>query len=169
MNRPKVLKAAVIAAALGILMLGVYGILTAEEYDPETFEVILHRTDLYTNLSDATPETVFDGGGVGTTVDLVTNPGGVFGEGEVAEGVYRRMRLTLGNLVSVAGTNPCDGMSAFAGTFLINESLPANAQTHVYFATAEDARPSGAMTVIPVAPARLMSRASRRSLSFTPL
>jgi hypothetical protein len=138
MNGRKTAMTAAIAAGLTILMLGIYGVLTAEEYDPETFEVILHRTDLYTGSGDATPETVFDGGGMGSVVDLVSNPGGVFGEGDVAEGTYKRIKLTLGNMVSVAGTNPCDEMSAYAGTFLIDDGLASDAQVEVFFATADD-------------------------------
>jgi hypothetical protein len=48
------------------------------------------------------------------------------------------MKLTLANLVSVAGTNPCDDVSAYAGTFRIDDGLPTDAQVEVFFATAQD-------------------------------
>jgi len=126
------------AAALLVLAAGLSGILTAEEYDPASFEVGLHSTDLLNNAADLTPVNVFDGTGTAATVDLVSDPGDVFGEGEVAVGTYSRMKLTLANLVSVAGTNPCDEMSAYAGTFRIDDGEPADARMEIFYATAED-------------------------------
>jgi len=128
----------VISVALGVFSVAFYTAIIAEEYDPTVFEVGLHGTDLYRDAGDPSPINVFDGAGVAVTIDLVSNPGDVFGEGEVPVGTYNRMRLTLANLVSVAGTNPCDEISAYAGTFLINDALAPDAQVEVFYATVED-------------------------------
>ena len=137
MTRSGKIKISVVTAALCVLALGLHGVLTAEEYDPTSFEVGLHRTDLLTGAGDPSPVNVFDGAGVAASVDLVNNPGDVFGEGDVPEGTYNRMKLTLANLVSVAGTNPCN-LAAYAGTFRIDDGLPPDSQVQVYFATAQD-------------------------------
>ena len=136
--RKNIIVAVFVTTSICLLTLGLYGLLTAEEYDPTSFDVGLHRTDLLNNGGDLTPVNVFDGAGVAVTVDLVTNPGDVFGEGEVPVGTYNRIMLTLANLVSVAGTNPCDDISAYAGTFRIDDGLLPDAQVQVYFATADD-------------------------------
>jgi hypothetical protein len=125
-------------AALCMIMIGYHGLLTAGKYDPTIFEVGLHRTDLFMDAGDLTPMNVFDGAGVAVTIDLVSNPGDVFGEGDVPIGTYNRMRLTMTNLVSVAGTDPCDDISAYAGTFRIDDGLAPDVQVQVYFATAFD-------------------------------
>jgi hypothetical protein len=127
-----------LAAALCVLTIGFFGVLAAEKYDPTTFEVGLHRTDLLMDAGGLTPMSVFDGAGTAVTVDLVSNPGDVFGEGDVPVGTYNRMVLTMANLVSVAGTDPCDDISAYAGTFRIDDGLAPDAHVEVYFATADD-------------------------------
>ena len=137
MNKRGRITISIIAVALCVLTLGLYGVLTAEEYDPTTFEVGLHRTDLLIDQFDMTPVNVFDGVGTATTIDLVSNPGDAFGEGDVPTGTYNRMKLTMANLVSVAGTDPCD-LSAYTGTFLIDDVLAPDAPVEVFYATAED-------------------------------
>ena len=138
MSKRGKISVSLITVTLCVLTLGLYGVLTAEEYDPTSFGVGLHSTDLFMDSGDLSPMNVFDGAGVAVTIDLVSNPGDVFGEGDVPVGTYNRMRLTMANLVSVVGTNPCDDIPAYAGTFRIDDGLAPDVQVEVFFATAAD-------------------------------
>ncbi len=98
---------------------------------PMSLKVGLYKTELYDGSAWAT---VFDGGASAATIDLVANPGSVFGSGSIPAGTYSKIRFTLTNENRYSGS---DGeCSAADAPFLIDDGRPLGDPVTLTFATA---------------------------------
>ncbi|MEK7310123.1 MAG: hypothetical protein AAB038_04835 [Planctomycetota bacterium] len=99
----------------------------AAEATPNTYEVTCYKTEISTD--GITWVTCFDNP-AGTLVDLAspTGPGTLFGQGDVPEGTYKHIRITIMNTITYSCTSPVIAATGF------RPYLPAaDAHVPVYF------------------------------------
>ncbi len=94
---------------------------------PTKVLITLYKTELYTD-KNGTPLVVFDNPS-GKEVDIVQS--GSFGEGNIPDGTYKRIRFTVKPQGRYSGPNPCGQGQITDQTFTIGAQ-------EIYFATADD-------------------------------
>lgn len=107
---------------------------------PTGVHVTLYKTELFADQTATGVQVFSDADGI--PVDIVNNPD-VFGEGAVAAGIYKRMKLTLKNEISFQGPDPCTPSNTINSTTLIDSTLAATDQVELYFATSCDGGGTG--------------------------
>lgn len=103
--------------------------LAVKAESPTGLKVTLYKTELYTDRNGSSV-LVFDNP-QGKEVDIVRSPG-IFGEGNVPEGTYKRIKFTVAPQGRYSGPDPCNqGQQINDQTFNIGSN-------EIYFATADD-------------------------------
>lgn len=127
----------------GLMLAGVIFLVLQkpEAESPSSIKITLFKTEL---LADKNAEAllVFEST-EGSEADLVNSPNSLFGEGEVAAGEYKRLKLTLKNSILYSGPNPCVGNPIQDEMIKIDSSKGENESVELYFATAEDGGSTG--------------------------
>jgi len=101
----------------------------AEAENPTSVKVKLYKTELYKDKNDQSPQIVFDNPN-GVEVDIISAQN-LFGQGNVSEGTYKRIKLYIDRTIKYSGPNPCGGQT------LSDQQLDIGT-TELYFATSDD-------------------------------
>jgi len=127
----------------GIILSGFVLLLSQkpEAESPSSIKITLLKTELLSDKNGIPVLVIEDANGI--EADLVQNPNSVFGEGEVPQGEYKRIKLTLKNKIVYSGPNPCGGAPLQDQEVLIDTSKEKDDAVELYFATADDGGDTG--------------------------
>jgi len=108
---------------------------------PSSIKITLLKTELLSDKNGIPVLVIEDANGI--EADLVQNPNSVFGEGNVPQGEYKRIKLTLKNKIVYSGPNPCGEAPLQDQEVLIDTSKGEDDAVELYFATADDGGDTG--------------------------
>lgn len=98
--------------------------------DPTSLIVTLYKTELYNGSSWVT---IYDNA-AGNSVDLVTDSGSILGSANIPDGIYDRLRMTIGNTITFSGINTSCTGNQIADNQI--STIGTAAQVPLVFATA---------------------------------